>query len=34
MNLIGSYDCECYDGFSGDGCSCFDIDESFHFKSL
>ena len=27
MNLIGSYDCQCSDGYDGDGFSCVDIDE-------
>uniref|UniRef100_A0A8C5FYD6 EGF-like domain-containing protein n=1 Tax=Gouania willdenowi TaxID=441366 RepID=A0A8C5FYD6_GOUWI len=26
-NIIGSYFCQCYQGFNGDGHSCFDIDE-------
>ena len=27
MNLIGSYDCQCSDGYDGDGISFVDIDE-------
>ena len=27
MNLIGSYDCQCSDGYDGDGFSFVDIDE-------
>ena len=27
MNPISSYDCQCYDGFSGDRFSCSDIDD-------
>uniref|UniRef100_A0A3B4AQH3 EGF-like domain-containing protein n=1 Tax=Periophthalmus magnuspinnatus TaxID=409849 RepID=A0A3B4AQH3_9GOBI len=26
-NIIGSYFCQCYQGFNGDGHSCFDVDE-------
>ena len=26
-NTMGSYDCECKDGFTGDGLICYDIDE-------
>ena len=26
-NLIGSYDCECKEGFNGNGFNCTDIDE-------
>ena len=27
MNLIGSYDCQCSDGFVDDGFTCSDVDE-------
>ena len=27
MNLIGSYDCQCSDGFVGDDLTCSDVDE-------
>ena len=27
FNIMGSFECECNDGFSGTGSTCFDIDE-------